>query len=69
MFPRMSFTGLLLALAVLVPAQADDELPSREMLEFLADWAEADQETFELVVYQGLRDARERGDDEDDDDE
>ncbi len=39
------------------PSPNDDDLPSVELLEFLAEWGEVEQETFDAVVYHGRQDA------------
>ena len=38
------------------------EIPEAELLEFLAEFAGIDDETFELVVYHGVEDAEESAD-------
>ncbi len=70
MCTRRGFIGCIgLALAAPAARAAEPPAPSREMLEFLADWLEADAETYELAVHHGLRDAERKARDEDSADE
>jgi hypothetical protein len=55
-------TGMLAPLIQpLAQAQTDTnqqlEVPSRELLEFLLEYGDIDQESFELVVFHGQRDS------------
>lgn len=36
--------------------QSEDEIPDRELLEFIAEFGDTDNETFELMIYHGQHD-------------
>ncbi len=56
--------GCILLTALVCPqAGADDRppiYPSAELLEFLAEFGELDEETYELIEYHALRDGESR---------
>ncbi|MDX1587445.1 MAG: hypothetical protein R3296_00780 [Oleiphilaceae bacterium] len=61
MFRIVLLTLLCLYLAGSPPARAgnaSEDTPSAAMLEFLAEFEDMDDETFELLVEHGVRDAR-----------
>ncbi len=57
---QQKFLLVYLLLLALMPGQlnADESALSEEFLEFLVDFEAADEETFELVVENGKRDAQ-----------
>lgn len=58
-------TGSPIALA---EGQSEDAKPSAEMLEFLAEFEDVDDETFDMLLAHGLRDLREDEENRDEDD-
>ena len=38
-------------------ANSQEEAPDRELLAFLAEFGAADEDTFEVIMYQGVEDA------------
>ncbi len=60
----LTITGLATPLfSSTVYAQADakqqheNDIPDREMLEFLADYGDTDDETFDLIIFHGKQDS------------
>ena len=41
---------------------AADDIPDRELLEFLADFGDADEEAFELMIFHGMADIKQADD-------
>jgi len=67
---RITLCGLLCAFGVSAwgAEGAEEATPSAELLEFLADWQEVDDETFQLLLEHGRRDAGEEAEKKDEGD-
>lgn len=59
--PPMTLTALMSVKALAQPPEAIDDngQPSAELLAFLAEFGDVDEQTFELLLYHGLQDSQE----------